>query len=89
MTPPATCATLGCDARLGKANKTGFCRRHHMEHASARVSAWWADSANNPLAALSTAERRDYDTLKRHSCYTRAEVLTAIGRSDLICRVTV
>jgi len=41
-----------------------------------------ADPKFNPLAALSEAERADYDALKKAG-YTRAEALDAIGRGDL------
>jgi hypothetical protein len=44
-----------------------------------------ADPAFNPLAALSAAERADYDVLKRAG-YRRAEALAAIGRDDLANR---
>lgn len=43
----------------------------------------WADPAFNPLAALSSEERADYDLMKRNK-FTRNEALTAIGRKDLI-----
>lgn len=42
-----------------------------------------SDPAINPLAALTPAQRADYDTLKR-AHYTRNGALTAIGRADLI-----
>ena len=43
-----------------------------------------ADPARNPLAALTPAERADYDTLRRKGGYTRSDALRAIGRSDLV-----
>lgn len=51
-------------------------------HASG-LRAFHTESAFNPLAALTAAERADYDTLKR-AHYSRNEALTAIGRTDLI-----
>lgn len=42
------------------------------------------DPAFNPLAALTAAERADYDILKRRGGLRRAGALRAIGRADLI-----
>lgn len=41
------------------------------------------DPAFNPLAALTTGERADYDILKRAG-HSRDEAFRAIGRADLI-----
>jgi hypothetical protein len=49
---------------------------------SARMKRLHADPAFNPLAALSAAERADYDVLKKAG-YGRAEALRAIGRADM------
>ena len=48
-----------------------------------RMKALNADPEFNPLAALSAAERADYDTLKKAG-HSRAEALRSVGRDDLI-----
>lgn len=55
----------------------------HSSNLSRKARARYADPAFNPLAALTTAERAEYDVLKRKKC-TRNEALAAIGRTDLI-----
>lgn len=55
----------------------------HSGNLSRKARERYADPAVNPLAALTTAERAEYDVLKRKKC-TRNEALTAIGRADLI-----
>jgi len=60
---------LNADPKFAKANAERMRRRQ-------------ANPKFNPLAALSEAERVDYDTLKKAG-YTRAEALETIGRGDL------
>lgn len=69
--------------RVGGALVNGRSRGVPPHGAGAANPAWWADPANNPLAALSPAERADYDVLKRRGGKSRAEALAAIGRADL------
>ena len=55
-----------------------FAERHRE-----RMKALNADPEFNPLAALTSAERADYDALKA-ARYRRHEALAAIGRADLV-----
>ena len=52
--------------------------------ASVRMTAMNQDPAFNPLVLLSPSERVWYDDLIRKCGSTRAQVLTAIGRADLV-----
>lgn len=53
-------------------------------NAIAAVKAWWADPANNILAALTPAQRAEYDRMKNAYHMTRQEALKAIKRADLM-----
>ena len=57
---------LNADPEFAKANAERMRKRH-------------ADPEFNPLAALTEAERADYDVLRKAG-YTRAEAFRAIGR---------
>ena len=70
--------------RLGGLGHDGRRRAHVARSPKEANAAWWADPANNPLAALTAAERADYDVLKRKGGISRAEALAAIGRADLV-----
>jgi hypothetical protein len=55
--------------------------RKHTDETKAKMSA--AKRGRSPLAALTEAERADYDILRRKGGQSRAEALRAIGRADL------
>jgi hypothetical protein len=51
-----------------------------------RMKALNADTKFNPLAALTAAQRADYDVLVKKGSFRRTEALRSVGRGDLIRR---
>lgn len=51
---------------------------------SERMKALNADPEFNPLAALTEAERADYDILRCKGGFSRRDALMSIGRGDLV-----
>lgn len=58
----------------------------HREAARGRMKALHADPEFNPLAALTAAQRADYDVLVKKGSFRRTEALRSVGRGDLIRR---
>jgi hypothetical protein len=79
---------LNADPEFAAANRERMKALHaDPEFAAAnreRLKALNADPRHNPLAALSPADRADYDVLRTKGGYGREEALAMIGRHDLL-----